>query len=76
MTATRAADPALQARLALVPRGARGTCRALATALDLKDDSHYGTLMIGVTGPKRPIRAAEVHMTRRPRLNLSAGCRY
>jgi len=33
--------------------------RALATALDLKDDSHYGALMIGGTELRRLIRAAE-----------------
>ena len=40
-------------------RRARDLARALATALDLKDDSHYGTLMIGGTELRRFIRAAE-----------------
>ena len=40
-------------------RRARDLARALATALDLKDDSHYGTLMIGGTELRRLIRAAE-----------------
>lgn len=39
---------------------ARDLARALATALDLKDDSHYGTLMVGATELRRLIRAAEV----------------
>ena len=42
---------------------ARRACdlaRALATALDLKDDSHYGTLMVGATELRRLIRAAEL----------------
>jgi hypothetical protein len=30
-----------------------------ATGLDLKDDSHYGTLMIGTAELRRLIRAAE-----------------
>lgn len=38
---------------------ARDLGRALATALDLKDDSHYGTLMIGKVELQRLIRAAE-----------------
>jgi len=33
--------------------------KSLATALDLKDDSHYGTLMIGAAELRRLIRAAE-----------------
>jgi hypothetical protein len=41
-------------------RRARDLARALATALDLKDDSHYGTLMVGATELRRLIRAAEV----------------
>jgi hypothetical protein len=40
-------------------RRARDLARALATALDLKDDSHYGTLMIGTAELRRLIRAAE-----------------
>ena len=40
-------------------RRARDLARALATALDLKDDSHYGALMIGGTELRRLIRAAE-----------------
>ena len=40
-------------------RRARGLSRALAIALDLKDDSHYGTLMIGVAELRRLMRAAE-----------------
>ena len=39
---------------------ARDLARALATALDLKDDSHYGTLMVGATELRRLIRAAQV----------------
>jgi len=39
---------------------ARDLARALATALDLKDDSHYGTLMIGTAELRRLIRVAEV----------------
>jgi hypothetical protein len=39
---------------------ARDLARALATALDLTDDSHYGTLMVGATELRRLIRAAEV----------------
>jgi hypothetical protein len=39
---------------------ARDLARALATALDLKDDSHYGTFMVGATELRRLIRAAEV----------------
>ncbi len=39
---------------------ARDLARALATALDLKDDSHYGTLMVGANELRRLIRAAEV----------------
>jgi hypothetical protein len=34
-------------------RRARNLARALATALDLKDDSHYGTLMVGATELRR-----------------------
>ena len=41
-------------------RRARDLARALATALDLKDDSHYGTLMIGAAELRRLIRVAEV----------------
>lgn len=41
-------------------RRARDLARALATALDLKDDSHYGTLMIGTAELRRLLRAAEV----------------
>ncbi len=41
-------------------RRARDLARALATALDLKDDSHYGTLMVGPTELGRLIRATEV----------------
>jgi hypothetical protein len=41
-------------------RRARDLARALATALDLKDDSHYGTLMVGATELRRLIRATEV----------------
>jgi hypothetical protein len=40
-------------------RRAQHLARALATALDLKDDSHYGTLMIGSPELRRLIRAAE-----------------
>jgi hypothetical protein len=40
-------------------RHAKGLAQAPATALDLKDDSHYGTLMIGGPEPARLIRAAE-----------------
>lgn len=40
-------------------RRARDLARALATALDLKDDSHYGTLMIGTAELRRLLRAAE-----------------
>lgn len=40
-------------------RRARDLARAPAVALDLKDDSHYGTLMIGVPELRRLIRAAE-----------------
>jgi hypothetical protein len=40
--------------------GARGILRVrLPPALDLKDDSHYGTLMIGSPELRRLIRAAE-----------------
>lgn len=45
---------------ALQARRARDLSRALATALDLKDDSHYGTLMIGLNELRRLIRAAEL----------------
>lgn len=38
---------------------ARELARALATALDPEDDSHYGTLMIGPAELRRLIRAAE-----------------
>jgi hypothetical protein len=38
---------------------ARDLAKSLATALDLKDDSHYGTLMIGAPELRRLIRAAE-----------------
>ena len=38
----------------------RDLARALATPLDLKDDSHYGTFMIGAAELRRLIRAAEV----------------
>ena len=41
-------------------RRARDLARALATALDLKDDSHDGTLMVGATELRWLIRAAEV----------------
>ena len=41
-------------------RRARDLSRALATALDLKDDSHYGTLIIGLNELRRLIRAAEL----------------
>ena len=41
-------------------RRARDLARALATALDLKHDSHYGTLMVGATELRRLIRATEV----------------
>jgi hypothetical protein len=41
-------------------RRARDLAKALATALDLKDDSHYGTLMVGLPEIRRIIRAAEV----------------
>jgi hypothetical protein len=44
---------------AVQARRARDLSRALATALDLKDDSHYGTLMIGLAELRRLIRAAE-----------------
>ncbi len=40
-------------------RRARELARALSTALDLKDDSHYGILMIGAPELRRVIRAAE-----------------
>jgi len=40
-------------------RRARDLAKSLATALDLKDDSHYGTLMIGAAELRRLIRAAE-----------------
>ena len=40
-------------------RRVRDLARALATALDLKDDSHYGTLMIGTAELRRLLRAAE-----------------
>ena len=43
------------------PKRARDLARALATALDLKDDSQLGgTFMIGATELRRLIRAAEV----------------
>jgi hypothetical protein len=38
---------------------ARGLASALAVALDLKDDSHYGTLMVSGGQLQRLIRAAE-----------------
>jgi hypothetical protein len=38
---------------------ARGLASALAVALDLKDDSHYGTLMVSGNQLQRLIRAAE-----------------
>lgn len=38
---------------------ARELANALATALDLKDDSHYGTMMIGANELRRLLRAAE-----------------
>jgi hypothetical protein len=41
-------------------RRARDLARALATALDLTDDSHYGTLTIGAAELRRLIRVAEV----------------
>ncbi|MGH3304774.1 MAG: hypothetical protein ACRDOK_24520 [Streptosporangiaceae bacterium] len=41
-------------------RRAHGLARALATALDLGDDSHYGTLMVGATELRRLIRATEL----------------
>lgn len=44
-------------------RRARELAKALATALDLKDDSHYGTLMIGAQELRRLIRAAESHVS-------------
>jgi hypothetical protein len=37
----------------------RGLASALAVALDLKDDSHYGTLMVSGNQLQRLIRAAE-----------------
>jgi hypothetical protein len=40
-------------------RRARDLAKSLGTALDLKDDSHYGTLMIGAPELRRLIRAAE-----------------
>jgi hypothetical protein len=39
---------------------ARDLAQAPVTALDLKDDSHYGTLMVGATELRRLIRAAKV----------------
>jgi hypothetical protein len=41
-------------------RRARDLARALAAALDLKDDSHYGVLMIGAPELRKVIRAAEL----------------
>ncbi len=41
-------------------RRGRELARALATALDLKDDSHYGTLMIGAAELRRLMRAADI----------------
>lgn len=38
---------------------AQGLANALAVALDLKDDSHYGTLMVSGIQLQRLIRAAE-----------------
>lgn len=40
-------------------RRAKQLATALATALDLKDDSHYGLLMIGAAELRRLVRAAE-----------------
>lgn len=40
-------------------RRAQTLASALATALDLKDDSHYGTMMIGNAELQRLLRAAE-----------------
>jgi hypothetical protein len=41
-------------------RRARDLARAPASALDLEDDSHYGTLMIGPTELRRLIRGTEL----------------
>lgn len=40
-------------------RRSRELAAALATALDIKDDSHYGMLMVGAVELRRVIRAAE-----------------
>ncbi|HVA59698.1 MAG TPA: hypothetical protein VNG13_04065 [Mycobacteriales bacterium] len=40
-------------------RRSHALAAALATALDLKDDSHYGTLMVGAAELRRLIRAAD-----------------